>query len=381
MNEMIRVLVVDDSRLIRGILRTFLESDPEIAVVGEARNGEEALAQAAELRPQVITMDVRMPVMNGLATTEHLMAYQPTPILVISSSVNNPDVDVAFRMLAAGALDVVETPPLDSPQAQATYRTMLIRRVKLLANMRVVTHLRGRRSGRTGITPPAGTAVISGVPALPVALPTVPPPSVAAPHREAPFPLVVIGASAGGPRIVQYILKHLPASLPAALLLVQHIADGFTLGMTDWLASHAALAVQVATNGTPLQVGRVLVAADGYDIHVGDDWCVRLHRSNRAASTPRPSVDEAMQSAAQVFGAATIGVVLSGMGADGALGLRDIRQQGGLTLAQDEATCPIFGMPRAAIELGVVDQVLPPQGIATAIVQHVQKLSQKREPR
>lgn len=381
MNETIRVLVVDDSRLIRSILRMFLESDPGIEVVGEARNGQEALQLATALRPQVITMDVRMPVMDGVATTEHLMAYQPTPILVISSSVKNPDVDVAFRMLAAGALDVVETPPLDSSEAQATYRTMLIRRVKLLANMRVVTHLRGRRSGRTGTTPPQGIMASPSPPALPVAVPTHTAPPEAQRRKDAPFPLVVIGASAGGPRIVQHILKQLPASLPAAVLLVQHIADGFTAGMTDWLASHTALVVRVANTGMPLAMGQVLVADDGYDIKVCDDWCVQLHRNSRNRNLPRPSVDEAMQSAARVFGAAAVGVLLSGMGQDGALGMRDIHEQGGLTLAQNEATCPIFGMPRAAIELGVVDQVLPPQGIATAIVQHVQKLHRAQAPR
>lgn len=164
MSETIRVLVVDDSSVVRGILQTFLESDPAIRVVGAARNGQEALTLAEQLHPNVITMDVRMPVMDGLTTTEHLMAYQPTPILVVSSTLNNPDVDIAFQMLAAGALDVIETPPLTSPDERAAYRTMLIRRIKLLAGMRVVTHLRGRRTGR-GATPATGTPI-----------PTLPPP-------------------------------------------------------------------------------------------------------------------------------------------------------------------------------------------------------------
>ncbi|NJL06634.1 MAG: chemotaxis-specific protein-glutamate methyltransferase CheB [Chloroflexaceae bacterium] len=386
MSETIRVLVVDDSSVVRGILQTFLESDPAIRVVGAARNGQEALTLAGQLHPNVITMDVRMPVMDGLTTTEHLMAYQPTPILVVSSTLNNPDVDVAFQMLAAGALDVIETPPLTSPDERAAYRTMLIRRVKLLAGMRVVTHLRGRRTGRVG-TPAAGTPV----PTLPppatalaprslyserTALPA-PPLSPPAPTPPPPFPLIVIGASAGGPRIVQYILKQLPATLPAAVLLVQHIADGFTAGMADWLDGHTDLRVQVATDQLPLQTRTVLVAADGYDILVSPEWQVALRREGYQAGRPRPSVDVAMQSVAQVFGSHTIAVILSGMGNDGAQGMRDIHAQGGYTLAQNEATCPIFGMPRAAIELGVVDQVLPPEGIVAAILHRLPRLSRE----
>lgn len=385
MSETIRVLVVDDSSVVRGILQTFLESDPVIRVVGTARNGQEALTLAKQLRPNVITMDVRMPVMDGLTTTEHLMAYQPTPILVVSSTLNNPDVDIAFQMLAAGALDVIETPPLTSPDERAAYRTMLIRRIKLLAGMRVVTHLRGRRTGR-GATPATGTPI-----------PTLPPTTALAPRSlysertdlpapplnpspltpTPPFPIIVIGASAGGPRIVQYILKQLPATLPAAVLLVQHIADGFTAGMADWLNGHTDLQVQVASDQIPLQTRTVLVAADGYDILVGPKWQVTLRREEYQAGRPRPSVDVAMQSIAHVFGSHAIGVLLSGMGNDGAQGMRDIHVQGGYTLAQNEATCPIFGMPRAAIELGVVDQVLPPEGIVAAILHRLSRLTRE----
>jgi len=205
----------------------------------------------------------------------------------------------------------------------------------------------------------------------------MPPPSSLTSASTPPFPIIVIGASAGGPRIVQYILKQLPATLPAAVLLVQHIADGFTAGMADWLNGHTDLRVQVATDRLPLQTSTVLVAADGYDILVSPEWQVTLRREGYQAGRPRPSVDVAMQSVAQVFGSHTIGVILSGMGNDGAQGMRDIHAQGGYTLAQNEATCPIFGMPRAAIELGVVDQVLPPEGIVAAILHRLPRLSRE----
>jgi two-component system chemotaxis response regulator CheB len=433
----IRVLIVDDSALMRRALTTLLSSDPEIEVVGTARDGQAAIEQVAALRPDVITMDVRMPVMDGLQTTEHIMAYYPTPILVLTASLSRFDIDITFRMLGLGALDVMEKPSSDDPGGLEQARASLIKRIKILSRVRVVTHLRGRR--RTAPESPAtpntstdaaqrrirGSRPLNGTdmlrrtrgsrplpssdalrrtrgsrplanndvarrlrgsrplgqapaqpPTKPAATKPAPVPSVTPPPAK-PSPttmatrrssigaanrLIVIGASTGGPRIVQQILRHLPASLPATVLLVQHIADGFTRGMVDWLATSSGLPVQLAQSGDIALPGRVFVAPDNLHLLIDPDGVLSL--SSQPALLQRPSVDVTMQRAAEAYGTRTIGVLLTGMGRDGALGMTAIHREGGYTIAQSGETCIVFGMPRAAIEARVVDEVLNPEAIA-----------------
>jgi two-component system chemotaxis response regulator CheB len=413
MHEQLRILIVDDSALVRRVLRELLESDPEICVVGEAANGREALLRAAELRPDVITMDVRMPVMDGLETTEQLMAYNPTPVLAITTLYSRDDVDISFKMLGSGALEVMEKPDLSDQGALERARRELIRRVKLLSRVRVVTHLRGRRrpdaesSGeaeawrvkrsRKPLPPESSTPAVSkpavslppeksfeelkSVTPSPYRFPLYTPGStsgVAAPARQrepdkpvsssrltkAAFPLVVIGASTGGPRVIQQILKALPRSFGAALLVVQHIAEGFSEGMVEWLSSSCALPVRMAQEGDTIALDTVLVAPDGFHLFVQEKGVVHL---DDQPMLQRPSVDITMQTAAEVFGAWTIGVLLTGMGRDGAVGMQTIHLAGGYTIAQDEASCSIYGMPRAAVELNVVDEIASPEAIVPAI--------------
>lgn len=409
MNEQIRVLIVDDSALMRRTLRAMLESDPQIQVVAEAANGRDALLRVAEQRPDIITMDVRMPIMDGLETTEQLMAYHPTPILVITTSLASYDVDITFQMLDAGALDIIEKPRLDDQSAWERSRIELIRRVKLVSRMRVITHLRGRRRSGGAETKPPGSWRVQGNPAPNTSsvasgaapgVPTVAPRLVAPPApvlaRTADeagtkperilhiadertdlsrFPLVVIGASAGGPRVVHQILLGLPRSLEAAVVVVQHIADGFGAGMAEWLAGTSTLTVHLAANNMPLAVGTVLVAPDGCDLIVQRGGRIQLDTQPLQQQRPRPSVDSTMESAARVFGPWTIGVLLTGMGRDGALGMQRIFAAGGYTLAQNEATSPIYGMPRAAVELGVVHEVLSPDDIILALQRRVARLA------
>lgn len=404
MNNRLRILIVDDSALVRSALRTLLESDPEIEVAGEAANGREALQRAREVRPHVITMDVRMPVMDGLETTEQLMAYTPTPILAITALYSRDDIDISFKMLGAGALEVMEKPDLSSPGALEHARCELIRRVKLLARVRVVTHLRGRRrttlsprgarieaqpeqqAASTPLAPPGGATARTGRsrPALPDTerkprAPAYEMPPTASPERKKKaaeatteprwrgktrFPLVVIGASTGGPRIVQQILKGLSAPFEAAVVVVQHIAEGFSDGMVEWLANSSALPVKIAHEGDHLTPQTVLVAPDSFHLSIHDKGVIHL---SEHPIVQRPSVDIAMRTAAQVFGANTTGVLLTGMGRDGAEGMQCIHEAGGYTIAQDEASCSIYGMPRAAVELNVVDVVLSPDSIVLAL--------------
>ncbi len=404
-NKQIRVLIVDDSALIRHALREILESDTQLRVVGEAVNGREALALVARLKPDVITMDVRMPVMDGLEATEHLMAYHPTPILVITSSLSRYDIDITFQMLGAGALEVIEKSSLLQQGSNGAPGQELVRRVKAVAGLRVVTHLRGRRRA-TGIggssngqwrlsSPPPSAAnptmalaprphdnirrtgsTGSLVPAAQPGPASSSPPVIKR-ETQTGCPVVIIGASAGGPRIVYRILRALPSSLRATVVVVQHIAEGFGAGMAEWLSGASTPVVHLAQHGMTMLPGRRIVAPDSKDLLFNRAGAIVLDSSPLLVQRSRPSVDIAMQSAAAIFGPRVIGIILTGMGNDGALGMQAIRRAGGYTYAQDEASAPIYGMPRAAVELGAVDAVLTPDDIVASLLQRVEALWQE----
>jgi two-component system chemotaxis response regulator CheB len=385
MSQTIRVVVIDDSAVMRRAITMLIERDPAIRVVGVARDGREAIGLVERLRPDIVTMDVRMPVMDGLEATEHLMAYCPTPIIVLTASLASHEVDITFRMLNAGALEVIEKPRIDTPLALERAAHDLIRRIKLLSRTRVVTHLRGRRrSGESGTTarrPPAAlpehasravagqgetpsaarrldSAKVNGRPSAPATASTAGRPD---------FPAVVIGASTGGPRAVYQILSELPRSFPGAILVVQHIAAGFSSGMAEWLASASVLPVRLAAEGDAIKPGVVLVAPDQHDLLITPEAIV--HLNNNPLLIQRPAIDITMQAAAEVFGAGAVGVLLTGMGRDGAYGMLTIRRSGGHTIAQDEASSAIFGMPRAAIQLGAATEVLSPARIPARLVE------------
>lgn len=383
MSDSIRVVVVDDSAVTRRVITELLQQDRLIRVVGTATNGREAIDVVQKLRPDIVTMDVRMPVMDGVATTEHLMAYCPTPILVLTASLAQHDVDFTFRMLGAGALEVIEKPSGSDPAALERAGRVLIRRVKVLARVKVVTHLRGRRkAGESSAAvnqPPRAVAVAespsrrtapalasemarhSAVQVVRQAIPGAP--------SALDFPLIVIGASTGGPRVVSQLLSGLPGDLPAAVLVVQHIAAGFSAGMAEWLAHSSKLPVRLAYEGQQLQPGQVLIAPDQRDLLLTPGG--HVHLSENPLLIQRPSIDISMQAAAEVFGRRAIGVLLTGMGRDGAYGMLTIKRAQGYTIAQDEASSTIFGMPRAAIQLGATCEVLPAADIAARLVQIV----------
>lgn len=360
MRTPLRVLIVDDSALMRRVLYELLAREPDLRIVGEAGDGRTALALVADLRPDLVILDVQMPIMDGVETTRQIMAYHPTPILVLTGA--RTDVDFTFEMLGAGALDVMEKPRLSDPAALEAARCALVRKIRLLSRVRVVTHLRGRRRR-------AGTGSAKSAPTVTDV--AIPQPIL----RRQPLtqrglcPAVVIGASTGGPRIIRQILGELPADFPAAIVVVQHIADGFSAGLAEWLAQNTPLEVLLATEGAQLRPNRVLVVPDGHDLLVRPDGTI--HLIVPALLIPRPAIDIAMQSVAAVCLDQTIGVLLTGMGRDGALGMQTIRRVGGYTIAQDETSCAIFGMPRAAIKLGAVDAVLPPQQIAAALCERL----------
>lgn len=331
MRRRVRVLVADDSPIVRDILVDALERTGEIEVVGTAENGDEAALLTARLRPDVITMDLQMPGSDGFAGIARIMAENPTPILVLSA--NREEVK-GFRALSLGALDLLEKPPLEELDA---FAQDLEGRLRLLATVPVIRHPWGLRE-RTPFPPRPRTSRVQ---------------------------MVVLGASLGGPRALAQILRLLPSSLPAPIALVQHMAAGFTPAFTRWLQQEIALRVLEAEEGMELEAGTVYVAPDDRHLRVVDG------RASLGTDEPqhgfRPSVSALFRSAAEAFGGRSVGVLLTGMGTDGSDGLAAIRQAGGITIAQDEASSAVFGMPRAAIEIGAAERVLPLGSIADAI--------------
>ncbi len=341
----IRVLLVDDSPIALVVLQRMLATSPDIEVVGTAPNGREALAAIPVLQPTVICTDYHMPEMNGLELVRQVMAHFPRPILVISSAVGSGDTERVFALLEAGAVDVFPK-PRGAAALDALAAEQLINKVKVVAGVWV----RGRPPKEAG-----------GVAAPPPARP------LTGQMRQPRAPqIIVIGASTGGPQALQTILSQLPARFPLPLLCVQHISAGFLPGLVSWLGAHSHGKVQIARVGETPQPGQVYFPPE--NTHLVLDRRGRLQTSSEPPhSGHRPSVTVTFCSAAEIYGDAAIGVLLTGMGRDGGEGMQSLAQAGALTIAQDEASCVIFGMPRDAVERGAARAVLPLGEIARAL--------------
>lgn len=336
-----RVLVVEDSSTVRHRLTEVLRSDPDIELVGEAADGKQAIALCLALRPDVITMDMMMPVMTGLATTEYLMAHCPTPILIVSSSTNRGELFRTYDALAAGAVDVLEKPRGDEPEG--AWENQFLSTVKLVSRIRVITHVRARLRAHAGISDAAAPRLT----------------------RATPIEVIAIGASTGGPAAIVEILRAMPAAVAAPVLLVLHINEPFGSAFADWLDRQTHHRVALAATGDALDPSRILMARPDFHMLVENQ---RIHLTRDAERhSCRPSVDVLFESVARSHGAAATGCLLTGMGRDGAQGLLAIRNAGGDTIAQDEATSIVFGMPREAILLGAASRILPLQEIGSAL--------------
>jgi len=340
--KMIRVFVVEASLLMCNIIVTLLNNDPQILVVGVARDGKEALDFLPHLKPDIITLDMDLPVIDGLEVTRQVMTRYPTPILIVSSSVFKTGMEKVFRAISWGALDVMDKSDLISKGERRTGEE-LIEKIKSLTRVKPLdrTLLKFREEKREVLLKKTKGGVS---------------------HR-----MVAIVASTGGPQALLKILKPLPEDFPCGIVIVQHIASGFLPGMVDWLNKECKIRVKVGEDQELIQSGVAYIAPDHFQMRVVEGGRISLS-DEPPTNGHRPSGDILLESVARVYGKGSIGIILTGMGKDGVLGIKAIKQLGGKTIAQDEKSCVVFGMPHAAIETGAVDQVLSLEKIAEELL-------------
>jgi len=364
----VTVLVVDDSPVQRRFLRGAAEADGDVLVVGEARNGREAVAMTERLRPSVVLMDLDLPVMTGMEAIERIMASCATPILVCSGFVEGAARSNALEALSAGAVDVLAKPGPSDAGGLDAYADELRKRLRVASRVRVITHPRGRL--RTGDAPVRRLAGTPGRRPLDDRAPApTGPVEVGRAQRE--VHLVAIGASTGGPQALLAVLSALPAGLEQAVLVVQHMAEGFIPGLAAWLDGLVPMPVLVGASGRRLAPGTVTIAPSGRNLLVQDDRLRTLCVPPDPGQFHVPGVDATFSSVASALGPAACGVLLTGMGRDGAAGLKLMRERGAVTIGQDEATSAVYGMPAAAFALGAVEHQLPLDRIGAAVLEVV----------
>lgn len=347
---MIKVLVVEDSAVARELITHILSSDPEISVIGTAANGAEALEFVSRQKPDIITMDIIMPKMDGFEATRRIMETDPLPIVIVSASLVKEEVEKTWRAVEAGAVAVLEKPAYSDLVNKSGDAAGLVQTVKLMSQVKVV-----RRWKRTPLTQPAAPG---------------PAREKIVPRRPRQVKVVVMGASTGGPQTLHQILSRLPADYPAPILLVQHITPGFTAGFVDWLDRSCALRVRIAVHGERAVPGTVYVAPDGLQMKIDKVGGIAAVKDDPENGL-RPAVSYLFRSAAGAFGDKAVGVLLTGMGRDGAAELKLMRDCGAITIAQDKESCIVFGMPGEALKLEAAEYSLSPDQIADMLVKLV----------
>lgn len=334
---MLRVLISDDSALARETLETIINEDPEMMVAGVAENGTEAVKKAEELRPDLITMDLLMPDIDGVEATRRIMVRRPAPIVLVSSAVTSAVDTTHFDALAAGAVDVVEKPDVRLLTGDKRTRRKFLENLKAMAGVVTLTR---RGDSRRSSQPPRGSDR----------------PELTDPELPPGFPseakLIVLGASTGGPPAVAETLRRLERSAAPPVVLVQHMANGFIHGFAEWLGGRLSLEVRLAANGERVAPGTVYVAPDDQHLEVTQYGRLLVSRAP-PLRYHRPSIDLLFRSAS-TYGKHAVGVLLTGMGDDGARGLGAMRRAGAFTLAQDEKSSVVYGMPAAAAARGAV---------------------------
>lgn len=346
----LRVLVVDDSAFMRKFIGDIIERDSELELAGTARNGEDALKKRELYQPDVITLDVEMPRLDGLSTLKKLMETNPLPVIMVSSHTRRGS-DVTIEALAAGAVDFVTKPSLFQGESAAEIQKLLPEKIKAAAQARLLLR----------------PAVVREEAAKKDY-------SLFIPHQKRPEPLlrqprfvVAIGTSTGGPRALEEILRRLPWNLPAAVFITQHMPPGFTESLARRLDKVSPLKVLEAKGGERVREGYAYLAPGGYHLELKGDYTTFLSNAPPVQHV-RPSADVMMESLAGVFGPATVGVILTGMGRDGLRGMARIKEKGGKTVVQDPATAVIPSMPQAVIREGVADEIIPLEKIADTLL-------------
>ncbi len=351
----IRVLIVEDSPIALTILKRMLSSNADILIVGTATNGKKALEIVNEINPDVICTDLHMPEMNGLEFTKEIMAIYPKPILVISASVQEDDNDNVFQLLQAGAVDIFPKPVGGLDINYQKSQRELINKIKILSGVKVFTKHR-RNSSQTLDLASKKLPVKTSL-EIPIS-------------NQLLRKIVVIGASTGGPQALDTILTSLPSNFPIPIICIQHISEGFLQGLVDWLNPRCKLHIKIAQNGELAQPGNIYFAPEKKHLEL-DLYGKFVYSSSPPLAGHRPAITITFNSVAKIYKTGVIGVLLTGMGKDGAEGMGNIYNSGGLTIAQDEASCVVFGMPKEAIALKAVNHILPLSAIANKLLTSV----------
>jgi two-component system, chemotaxis family, protein-glutamate methylesterase/glutaminase len=330
--DKIRVLVVNDSSFVCEAIQSILEDDPQIEVIGLAKNGKEGVEKAFQLKPDVIAMDLDMPVMSGFEAIEQIMEQNPLPIIVVSTL----DMPLIIKALGIGAMDYV-----GMKQGIEGISEDLVNKIKIASRIKPLRKIK--------IRPMVMTRQIKE-------------------KKAGPSKIVAIGASIDGPQALQILLSKLSVNLSCGILIVQHILRGFVEGLAEWLKANSTLDIRIAKAGDILEAGEVLFAPDDYQIRIDAERRIVLIKDVTNSGRHIPSIDVMMESVAEVFGKEAIGIIMTGMGRDGVEGIKAIKKAGGSTIAQDEKTSAIFGMNREAIEAGCIDRIVALERIANEIV-------------
>lgn len=354
---MIKVLAVDDSAFMRKLLTDMFTAESDFMIIDTARNGKDAVEKVKRLKPDLVTMDIEMPIMDGITALELIMKETPVPIVMVSS-LTREGATATLRALELGAVDFIA-------KTAGPISNLSDIRVELLAKCRAAVH-----ANVSQLSNIQKHTILSEQPII-----SVPSPISAQSGLMSDDKIVAIGTSTGGPRALQEIITKLPGGLPCPVVIVQHMPPGFTKSLSERLNSLSSLTVKEAEQDDVLSSGKVFIAPGDYHMTLereGKKTLIKLNQKPPIGGH-RPSVDPMMESVAQIYGSRAIGVILTGMGHDGSKGIQSIKQSQGYTIAEDQSTCVVFGMPKSAIEIGAIQKVLPLPSIAAEIVRAVAK--------
>jgi two-component system, chemotaxis family, protein-glutamate methylesterase/glutaminase len=347
MNNRIRAFVVDDSGFVVISVTKKLETDPEIEVIGSARDGKEAIEKIRTLKPDVITLDVVMPEMDGLAVLEQIMAWQPTPVVMLSA-LTSEGAETTIRALELGAVDFFLKPSILRPTGDEETGETLIDKVKRAAKSQLKPY---NAAAKPRTAAPKKETEVKSVS-----------------HSAHKFPVIVIGSSTGGPRALMAVIPNLPKDFPAAIMIVQHMPPLFTKSLAERLSQASQIRVMEACAGSVIEPGQALLAPGSYHMTAVKGNRIVLNQEPTVHGV-RPAIDVTMKSAVEVYGDNLMGIVLTGMGSDGAIGAAQIKAAGGRVIVEDESTCAVYGMPQVIVKAGNADKVLPIQEIAPELIQ------------